>query len=382
MTRHVTAWTRRRLALVVQLPVAAMLAASVVVTSPAVNASPATSGPTVSKKQDATWNGGTFTASSPTINSDPALFCGASGNDPTCDHFALNVDARPGTAVAVAITADMAGDDFDLGVYYPDGSLAGFRDTSGDEAVVFEHRSDRGAGAYDVRVRAEFVTVGSSYRGTAAVSRREPDPERECLEAAPAATALDLGQRISLDVVVLLDGVTPTDGRTVMTMAAEAYEPLNIELRVKRYLEVAFEDRGSLEGYIDQAKEMFGNRRPRGIDVVHVLQPKDYGGLADCIGGVRYPNRGFVASTYDPHDTVLSKGLNYSAGLAAHEIGHELGAHHHYANCVQAITPEAVLARELSACTVMFNSTDFVARTFSTLNAAIVRGHAVNYAAP
>jgi hypothetical protein len=51
---------------------------------------------------------------------------------------------------------------------------------------------------------------GSSYSGLAQPSRGEPvDTVRECLEAVPANIALpvlDTGERITLSVLVLLDG--------------------------------------------------------------------------------------------------------------------------------------------------------------------------------
>jgi len=66
--------------------------------------------------------------------------------------------------------------------------------------------------------------------------------------------------------------------------------------------------------------------------------------------------------------------------IAAHELGHLMGAHHHYANCVEGLLTGA--ANDLSPCTLMFNFVDFQSLNFSQINGPVVRGHAVQYAAP
>jgi hypothetical protein len=66
--------------------------------------------------------------------------------------------------------------------------------------------------------------------------------------------------------------------------------------------------------------------------------------------------------------------------VAAHELGHLMGAHHHYANCVEGnLTGEA---SDLSPCTLMFNYIDLQSLNFSVLEGVTVRGHAVKYASP
>jgi len=58
-----------------------------------------------------------------------------------------------------------------------------------------------------------------------------------------------------------------------------------------------------------------------------------------------------------------------------HEIGHLLGAQHHYGNCTEGRTP----VPGSGWCTVMFPSV-LNANVFGTLEAAVVRGYAVSYA--
>ena len=58
-----------------------------------------------------------------------------------------------------------------------------------------------------------------------------------------------------------------------------------------------------------------------------------------------------------------------------------MGGHHHYGNCAEATQGEQEVS-EGSPCTLMFNFADFHSIHFSTLNGAVVRGHAVDFASP
>ena len=70
-----------------------------------------------------------------------------------------------------------------------------------------------------------------------------------------------------------------------------------------------------------------------------------------------------------------------AAEVISHEIGHLMGAHHHYANCVEGnLSSDG--PGDLSPCTLMFNSVNNASLSFSSVEGAVVRGHAVNYAAP
>jgi hypothetical protein len=127
------------------------------------------------------------------------------------------------------------------------------------------------------------------------------------------------------------------------------------------------------------------------VDVVFTLTSKlplslyganAAGGGADCIGGTRYPNRSFVLSVViPPVDAGPVTIYEYAtARAAAHELGHVLGAQHQMANCVEGATDLA--ADELTPCTLMNDNAELVSRNFGTLEAAVVRGHAVAYASP
>jgi hypothetical protein len=58
-----------------------------------------------------------------------------------------------------------------------------------------------------------------------------------------------------------------------------------------------------------------------------------------------------------------------------------MGAHHHYANCVEGNLSE-VGEPEVSPCTLMINVVNIASLNFSTFNGSVVRGHALQYAAP
>lgn len=341
----------------------------------------------------ATWTGGPYTVGVPN-----QLGCLTPSN-PTCDAYSLQVNLTPGYRFVVAVASEIAGDDYDLYVYYPDGTEAGrSANTGGNESVVIKHSTAHGTGPYQVRVLPFSVTSGSTYEGVArATSQQSIDPEdpNACLEAVPASLGLagitDLGQTVSLDVAVLLDGVSVGEADLIMTRAAVSYAPLKVNLNVVSYTPVTFTGTEG-EALIQQAKNLFGGSRPTGADLVYILSNKDLttdgdtalAGLADCIGGVRFPHRAFaVGEAVGIEESVLGPfrvNVDAHPEVAAHELGHLMGVHHHYANCVEGVLQGDT--DDLSPCTLMFNFVDFQSLNFSVLEGAVARGHAVKYASP
>jgi hypothetical protein len=227
---------------------------------------------------------------------------------------------------------------------------------------------------------------------TAAAEPIEVGHIPECLEAVPAAVAIPPGQTVNLNATVLLDGVSATRGGAVFQTAKQSYSPLGINL-VPSFESVNFSGTDA-DGLISQAKARFGGERPAGADVVYVLTSKDIelggdtavAGLADCIGGVAFDDSAFaVGENFSPEDASaigpLFLARNLSAKVAAHEIGHLMGGHHHYANCAEGLLAES-LTSELSPCTLMFNAVDLASINFATANGLVVRGHAEAYALP
>ena len=93
-----------------------------------------------------------------------------------------------------------------------------------------------------------------------------------------------------------------------------------------------------------------------------------------------YADRAFAVGEFTPIAqtslVLYALGTHFAAKTFAHEVGHLMGAHHHYANCAEAAVPGA------APCTLMFNFVDIQKLQFSTLNSLVVRGHAQLYATP
>lgn len=361
--------------------------------APAAHAAEPASGGLAKPNSSLTWVGGPYTVGVPN-----QLGC-VTADNPSCDAFALTVNLKPGSRFAVAISSEIEGDDYDLYVYYPDGTEAGrSANSGGNESLVLQHTALHGIGPYRVRVLPFSVTSGSSYQGVAHATRAaavEAEDPNACLEAVPAAVGIagvtDSGQTVSLDVAVLLDGISVGQGDQIMTKAKESYSPLHVNLNVVSYRSVSFTGTEGAD-IIQQAKSYYGGVRPKGADVVFVLTNKDIttdgdtslAGLADCIGGVRFANHAFgVGEAVGIEPFALGPftlEVDAHPEIAAHEIGHLMGAHHHYGNCVEGVLQGE--PTDLSPCTLMFNFVDFQSLNFSTLEGTAVRGHAVQYASP
>ena len=340
--------------------------------------------------------------------------------DPTCDHFILTV-ANNVKRVLIAITpaagcgepnpvdSGLPHDDYDLYVYDNNGVLLRKDgDQDGCESVIIENT---GAAFYEVRVQPFAPDPGSSYNGVAMPTREvpvDPDPATDCLEAVPASISLpgilDAGERVELSVMLLLDGTDATAAQQVMARAAESYREWGIDLVLKKTKGVAFTSLLS-DQLIADAKTAVGYVPPRGIDLVGVFTNKTMQavtatgvgtvvGQADCIGGIRYDQHSFfvvsdIRASENPTTgntgTLNSLGLNLNvdatAEVMAHEIGHLMGAHHHYANCVEGNLTSAGPS-DVSPCTLMFNAVNGTSLNFGTLSGAVVRGHAYDYARP
>lgn len=265
-----------------------------------------------------------------------------------------------------------------------------------------------GSSFYEVRVQPYVITPGSTYRGVAMKTREQAvDADgADCLEAVPSDVGLpgltDAGQSIELSVMLLLDGTDAAVAVQQMARAAESYAPLGINLVLKKTKAVSFTSSVS-EDLIAAAKATVGGVPPRGIDLVGVFTTKTMQsvaggatvvGQADCIGGVRFDQHSFfvvsdIRSIENPQTgttgTLNSLGLNpnvdATAEVLAHEMGHLMGAQHHYANCVEGNLSSAG-PNDLSPCTLMFNAVNFSSLNFGLLSVSVVRGHAVGYAAP
>lgn len=209
----------------------------------------------------------------------------------------------------------------------------------------------------------------------------------ECTQLVPGAIALE-NVPVTLHLRVLLDGVPQSEGVAAVAGAQQAYSAHLLTFSAS-YEAVSFTGTDAVN-LVSQAKNHFGGARPAGTDLVYVLTNKDIAaapvgnavaGLADCIGGVAFPDRAFAVGEVladSPLNLILfTAGTGLTAKTLAHELGHLLGGHHHYANCV-----ETLLNLGGNICTLMFNDLSFQQAQFSTLNGLVVRGHAQLFAAP
>ena len=369
-------------------------------------ASPA-SGTLDSQNGEVRWTGGPFYVSNPTTTLGLTKQAPCDVGAPACDSFRLTVSDSTVRQVLIAIApgSGFEADDYDLYVYDSRGALLASSTAGGAfESVVIDVG---GSPYYDIRVQPWLVAPGSTYSGVAQPAQQQPvDVVRECLELVPDSIAVpiaDDGQQVELSVMLLLDGTEAAVAQQLMVRAAESYRPLNINLVLKAAETVAYTTAVSDE-LIDSAKATVGGQPPAGIDLVGVFTTKSMQsatggagtvvGQADCIGGIRWRDTSFfvvsdIRDIENPQTgttgTLGSLGLNpnvdATAEVFAHEIGHLMGAHHHYANCVEGNLSSAGPG-DVSPCTLMFPAVNFASLNFAALEGAIVRGHAVNYAKP
>ncbi len=310
----------------------------------------------------------------------------AGGNSPACDYFTLRTRLANRTPVAVSLAYNRR-DTYEVFVFRDHALVASaVPERRGSTKLVFE--TSRGA-TYRIAVQpASSARYG--YRGTATVAGpRSPatstafDEEIPCLEPVPEGTAAALVEPEDVRVLVVVDGVSRKRAGAVFRVVREYYNDIGIGLRLSY-------GRVSLKGtdpykLLAQTKERIGGIRPRRVDLVYVLTNKDLtfngntgvAGLADCIGGVRYGHRAFaIGEDFEFENRrffALGLARDATARIAAHELGHLLGAHHHYANCAQAA--RALADADATPCTIMFNDLTFVGASFSTASTAVIRSH-------
>ena len=239
----------------------------------------------------------------------------------------------------------------------------------------------------------------SDPRPAARVIDRDAEDCNEYVPASWSPAGMTGGSTIQLHLLVITDGIAQPDALAIIQKAAGAYAALDIQL-VPTFKKLTLTGDGTKTNpdgtkrptadaakLVAETKALLGGSRPAGTDLVYVATNKDlhlggdnsYSGYADCTGGVRYPTRAFAAG--EAWGTVETLGpLNFymdvAAKVAGHELGHLLGAHHHYANCVEGIEPADANNREPSACTLMFSEVDLESLRFGSLEAVVIRGHA------
>lgn len=358
------------------------------------------------QKDESVWAGGPFYVSNPATTAGAVKQGPCDLGQPSCDSYRLTVDSSvKQVLIAIAPSQGFEADDYDLYIYDDKGvQIANDADSDGYESAIIDNN---GSAYYDVRVQPYLVAAGSTYSGVAQPARKQPvDTVRECLELVPenvAVPVLDSGQAVELSVLMLLDGTDAAVAQQVMARAAASYKPLNINLVLKGTKLITIDTTVS-DQIIQAAKDAVGGQPPKGIDIVGVFTNKKMQsatggagtvvGQADCIGGIRWDDTSFfvasdIRSIENPSTgttgTLNSMGLNpnvdAAAEVIAHEIGHLMGAHHHYSNCVEGNLTSGA-PNDVSPCTLMFPAVNFASLNFAALEGSTVRGHAVNHATP
>ena len=211
--------------------------------------------------------------------------------------------------------------------------------------------------------------------------------------AARAALPVGPRPRLLLRVLVL---ATPADqplARHAASDAARPYATLGITLRpIFQSITVpALSDAAT--SWLAFLKKTMHGRRPAGTDAVYLATSKtlDSGGLSDCIGGIAHSNTAFAVGMLRLHGLVgvavqgvdlpinpaqAGPAVPHGAGIVlAHELGHLLGAQHHYG---EDCRPSATDPQH--ACDLMQTiSPQMLGLRFGAVNGAVIRDQAERY---
>ncbi len=208
------------------------------------------------------------------------------------------------------------------------------------------------------------------------------------------AAASDSNQQVRLRTLVLVDRAEPSKGPTIMRRVIEEFGRIGLVLDVT-YQSITLHgtDSGQL---MQETRAHLARARINDFELVHVLTGVDLtiggqniGGQAYCIGGIRYAKRHWALSisetTWPESFQNFATGKTFFKGgaalVAAHEIGHLLGALHEHGNCAEN-APSALRADEATICTVM-DSTLYASKLrFGRTERAVMRGFAIRYGSP
>ena len=213
----------------------------------------------------------------------------------------------------------------------------------------------------------------------------------DCKQVPPEETpplALSTDEVLPLEVRVLAEAPDLTAANGYMRTTKETFARIGVRLRV-RYQTVVSPQEWSAGGLTDGPdqpaifefmRSVVGGQRPAGVDVVYFMTRHWDGGFADCIGGVRFADRAFAFGSIDYATEGLVPSPTVNEGvIAAHEIGHLLGAHHHYANCAEA-QPSSALRGDTNPCTTMWPAAANASSTFGLLERSFIRSYVAEYA--
>jgi hypothetical protein len=305
-----------------------------------------------------------------------------------CDVTDLVIDAPKGSWVTVGV------DDLQANVRVTTGGrlvgsggqdLEANPDATQHPTTTFQHVA-AGRVTYSVAVGDMAANpVGPiSFTGTAQLAGNGFDRAGDCGVTPGTEHLNDSNDGKTRPVAVRLVA-DPKDAATVRQAGktiVEIYARIGVPIRVS-YDFRTLPPYGTGVPY-EGVRAAYGGVRPRGVDVVHVMTDDYAGGVADCIGGVAYPEKAF--SVGNVHYTVQGTApvSQVPAGMvAAHEIGHLLGGQHQQSNCAEAAPQEAAQPASdgwTGPCTIMGPAALQDSETFSTLERGTIRYFATRYA--
>lgn len=321
---------------------------------------------------------------------DPApLGCESPGLG--CDSRTLVVTAARGSAITIGL--DSRDDELQV-LYdgYPVASagtdlnpLVTTSTTPVRSTVAFEQVRD-GAVSYSVVVGNAAATRLSpaSYTVTARLGVGQGQDSNLACTIANLDGTQDTGVATTRTLRVRLVGA-PGDAaaiRQVGRTLPEIYARIGVPVRVT-YDFFPLHVRG-IEYPWEAVRRHYGGHRPAATDVVDVVTDEFAGGVAACIGGVRSPDQAFANSQlhYKTEGLVALRNVP-PALLAAHEIGHLLGAQHNQSNCAEAASQQVAAPASdgsFGPCTLMGPLAYQDSETFSTLERNTVRAYVDTFA--
>jgi hypothetical protein len=229
------------------------------------------------------------------------------------------------------------------------------------------------------------VVQAFPYHVRATLAGKAFDRQPDCGQIPPDHVPTmqpDTSHHVQLGVRILSARADAALVRRAMPRIATIYRQIGIDVRVSydtMRVPPSMTDQFKL---MDAARAHYGGTRPRGVDVVYLATDNFAGGgYASCVGGIQYPERAFAVG-----------GIHYMAGgavtvpfvdpaiIAAHEIGHLLGAHHHYATCVAGAEPAGATQGGVGPCTLMFPAAVGASGTFSPTETAYIRDYTTRFA--
>ena len=221
----------------------------------------------------------------------------------------------------------------------------------------------------------------------ATIDRGAPD----CTQIPPQVTpplAIDTSEVLPLEVRVMTEAGDLPVVKEHMAVTRAAFDRIGIRMKV-RYDKVVppvtweIDELGSGPSQpeiFEFMKGHYGGVRPPGVDIVYFMTRYWAGGFADCIGGVAYPDLAFAFGSLDyATEGVVPSPTADEGVIAAHEIGHLLGAHHHYSNCAEAL-PSGATRGDVAPCTTMSPLAATASSTFGLVERSYVRYYTAEFA--